>query len=201
MPVLVPRLQINTNSAHVMGTVALPDDATSVTLELERAVASDPTKWADETTAVSVRLEISLDGGQSWQSAGGFTANGGAPRLNWRDEEVTVSSARFWLAPGISRQLRGTITKTNGPQLSTFGTVYYDTTARSVLRSTHHSIAYDNADSVQGTGANSITIPAFATAGTNRLLFVGAGNSAATAKGTTSVSQDRHRKLYRKMGR
>ena len=49
------------------------------------------------------------------------------------------------------------------------------------------AIAYDNSNTITGGGAATVTIPAFAVAGANRLLFVTVGSSANAAALTTSV--------------
>jgi hypothetical protein len=49
------------------------------------------------------------------------------------------------------------------------------------------AIGYDNANSVSGTTVSAVTIPAFAVAGENRFIFVGAGGQAATTRTMTSV--------------
>jgi len=49
---------------------------------------------------------------------------------------------------------------------------------------------YDNKNTATGGGASTITILAFTVSGTNRLLFVTVGSSAATAALTTSVVRD-----------
>lgn len=46
---------------------------------------------------------------------------------------------------------------------------------------------FDNQNSVQGTGTNSVTIPAFTVGGTERFIFVGVASSSPTANFTTSV--------------
>lgn len=49
------------------------------------------------------------------------------------------------------------------------------------------AIAFDTVSSVQATGVSSFTIPAFATSGTDRFVFVGVGSSSGAAHPTTSV--------------
>ena len=52
------------------------------------------------------------------------------------------------------------------------------------------AIAYDNSNTITGGGAATVTIPVFAVAGANRLLFVTVGSSAPSAVLTTSIVRD-----------
>ena len=49
------------------------------------------------------------------------------------------------------------------------------------------AIAFDTASSVQGTGVSGLTIPTFATSGTNRFVAVGTGASSGAGVATNSV--------------
>ncbi len=76
-------------------TISIPDDAK----EFKAAVSRDA--WLDiGRDVVEVRVELSLDGGQSWQFSHGFTAQGGT--LTDRPE----SSITFPLPEGKERLAR-----------------------------------------------------------------------------------------------
>lgn len=77
------------------GPIAVPDDVTVCTLAFDRS------RWTNSAAALSAQLEISVDGGATWQAWVGLTSVGGT------DATMTTTSMRRVLPPGTGRQIRG----------------------------------------------------------------------------------------------
>lgn len=77
------------------GPIAVPDDVTVCTLAFDRS------RWTNSAAALSAQLEISVDGGATWQAWVGLTSVGGT------DATMTTTFMRRVLPPGTGRQIRG----------------------------------------------------------------------------------------------
>lgn len=77
------------------GPIAVPDDVTVCTLAFDRS------RWTNSAAALSAQLEISVDGGATWQALVGLTSVGGT------DATMTTTFMRRVLPPGTGRQIRG----------------------------------------------------------------------------------------------
>lgn len=77
------------------GPIAVPDDVAVCTLAFDRS------RWTNSAAALSAQLEISVDGGATWQAWVGLTSVGGT------DATMTTTSMRRVLPPGTGRQIRG----------------------------------------------------------------------------------------------
>lgn len=86
---------------------ALPDWCTDLGFEVSRAL------WSDESRRIRVRLEVSYDGGQTWQPGGEFEDTGGV-HLGKDGLPLTNSRADWSYFPGTNRVLRGTFTISGG---------------------------------------------------------------------------------------
>lgn len=77
------------------GPIAVPDDVTVCTLAFDRS------RWTNPAAALSAQLEISVDGGATWQAWVGLTSVGGT------DATMTTTSMSRALPAGTGRQIRG----------------------------------------------------------------------------------------------
>ena len=87
------------------GTLTLPplDIAagySTLSIVIERA------GWLDTASSIVVLFEISLDGGNTWQDAGGLQAAGGALSANKEGQVTTVGGMP---APPVACQMQGQI--------------------------------------------------------------------------------------------
>lgn len=102
------------NGTRTIGPRNVPGGVNSLTFAIARSTTADPTIWPNQSTTVAVNLEASFDGGVTWQTVVGGTAEGGiAPGRH--GGEATESS---WVAgfPGTDpSQARLTVTVAGGP--------------------------------------------------------------------------------------
>lgn len=77
------------------GPIAVPDDVTVCRLSIAR------TQWTNPAAALSAQLEISVDGGATWQAWVGLTSVGSA------DATMATTSMSRALPAGTGRQIRG----------------------------------------------------------------------------------------------
>jgi len=77
------------------GPIAVPDDVTVCTLAFDRS------QWTNPAAALSAQLEISVDGGATWQAWVGLTSVGSA------DATMPTTSMSRALPAGTGRQIRG----------------------------------------------------------------------------------------------
>jgi hypothetical protein len=77
------------------GPIAVPDDVTVCSLSINR------TQWTNPAAALSAQLEISVDGGATWQAWVGLTSVGSA------DATMATTSMSRALPAGTGRQIRG----------------------------------------------------------------------------------------------
>lgn len=77
------------------GPFVVPDDVTVCSLSFDR------TQWTNSAAALSAQLEISVDGGATWQAWVGLTSVGGT------DATMTTTYMRRVLPAGTGRQIRG----------------------------------------------------------------------------------------------
>lgn len=90
----------------------VPDAARAISLSIRRCTTADPTIWPLDTVSVSVMLETSVDGGQSWRPLAGYTAQGGI--ADNKGVEAPESSFYVDLPQGTARRIRGTVTISGG---------------------------------------------------------------------------------------
>lgn len=77
------------------GPITVPDDVTVCSLSIAR------TQWTNPAAALSAQLEISVDGGATWQAWVGLTSVGSA------DATMATTSMSRALPAGTGRQIRG----------------------------------------------------------------------------------------------
>lgn len=77
------------------GPIAVPDDVTVCSLSIDR------TQWTNPAAALSAQLEISVDGGATWQAWVGLTSVGSA------DATMATTFMSRALPAGTGRQIRG----------------------------------------------------------------------------------------------
>ena len=101
------------------GPVSIADAATRFDFEVARCTTADPTIWPDPATILRVDVEQFTNG--EWREVCGLEAGGGIlPGKNGGEATESRCGAPFF--EGTSRQIRGTVTITNGP-LRSQGTV------------------------------------------------------------------------------
>lgn len=104
--------------ANYSGTINLPasnlpDFARYLQFEITRCTTAAPTIWPNVATQLSMRFEVSVDGGE-WRPAGGFDGAGGIS-IGRNGAEVPLSAFKVDLPTGVNRRIRGTVTIVNGP--------------------------------------------------------------------------------------
>lgn len=77
------------------GPIAIPDDVTVCSLAIDRS------QWTNPAAMLAATLEISLDGGNTWQAWLGLTSVGS------NDPTMTITGMRRNLPAGAGRQIRG----------------------------------------------------------------------------------------------
>ena len=80
---------------RTFGPIAVPDDVTVCSLSIDR------TQWTNPAAALSAQLEISVDGGATWQAWVGLTSVGSA------DATMATTFMSRALPAGTGRQIRG----------------------------------------------------------------------------------------------
>lgn len=108
------------DGTHAFGPFNLQNSIWRLGADIQRCTTAEPTVWPNKSSTVAVTLELSFDGGATWQSGGGFTAEGGI-HVKADGTELPYSSFRFPVPAGTQRRVRGTLTISNGPILSSVG--------------------------------------------------------------------------------
>lgn len=103
--VLFPLANYATGSRNIERNI--PGQIESVTFSLLRCTTPDLTIWPNQTTTLEVILELSEDGGVTWNENGRFTAEGGIAPGRHGGEAATTSAA--WQLPG-PQTVRGRLT-------------------------------------------------------------------------------------------
>jgi len=93
---------------------------TSLILSLARCTAATPQFWPNAATGLDMALEVSYDGGSTWEPGGAITGATGGIETTKIGENPTASFTFSY--PTQPNQVRGTLTVTNGP-LVTQGSV------------------------------------------------------------------------------
>lgn len=93
------------------GPVPLPDGVTRLTARVARCTAATPTVWPDASSTLSIELEASFDGGQTWVSGGAFSAMGGI-HVRHDGTQAAESSATWEYPQASGRMLRGQVVVT-----------------------------------------------------------------------------------------
>jgi hypothetical protein len=91
----------------------IPDSARELYFEFARCTNADLTIWPNAATRLQMDFEGSTDG-VNWTPAGGFGSTGGIlTRLN--GTQIALTTVRVPLPALTGRQIRATVTITNGP--------------------------------------------------------------------------------------
>lgn len=117
MAVLINHQPINFSGSQSFGPVAVPSGLNTLVVRLARCTTATPTFWPNAATVVTIGLEISLDGGTTWQGAGGFSGPGGI-QTRRQGGEYTEVVLTCPLATGNARQLRASASVVGGPLVS-----------------------------------------------------------------------------------
>lgn len=102
------------------GSVDIADNVREVYFDILCNSSVNPSVWPNVTTVLQSFPEISLDGGATWDGAGGSITPGG-PHLGKHGEELLSVQSTASLPPavnGITRKMRWTMTVTGGPLLA-----------------------------------------------------------------------------------
>lgn len=117
MAVLINHQPINFSGSQSFGPVTVTDGLNALVVRLARCTTATPTFWPNAVTSVDAQLELSMDGGATWESAGGLGSVGGINTLRGGGES-TETVLRCPLRSGNARRLRATVTVVNGPLVS-----------------------------------------------------------------------------------
>lgn len=101
------------------------DTESSITLSIDRTVAAG-LNTLTAASGIAVDVQISFDGGVSWQDLGAWTTVGGFypnPDRQGVNHPIVVSSGTWPLPPGTSRQLQATITVTGPSSIAVAGSI------------------------------------------------------------------------------
>ena|SRR3990167_7604324 len=95
----------------------VPDANDRITITLKRCTSATPSHWPNAITTLNLMIEVSFDGGATWQDFLGFGAEGGI--FTKRDgTQAADSSATAVLPQGTGRKLRFRMDVANGPLVS-----------------------------------------------------------------------------------
>lgn len=102
------------NGQRLVGPRNIPGVINTITFAVARCTTADPTLWPNQSTTIGVDIEVSADGGTTWTSIGGGTAEGGIAPGRFGGEAVETSFvAQF---PGAQNlDARMTLTVAGGP--------------------------------------------------------------------------------------
>ena len=115
MPKLATGLMVTVaGGRHVLPALALPNANDRVMVRLKRCTAITPLLWPNAATRVTITVEESSDGGQTWQFFLGATAVGGVVR-NRDGIESTETTLSGMVPPGLNRKVRAFFDVENGP--------------------------------------------------------------------------------------
>lgn len=109
------------NGTRNYGPVAVPDDVIGAYVRVARCTSADPTIWDDPACQIVWLIEISYDGGDTWERAGGAPGGGGiipadpVRHPGYPAGEVDASMSLVRIRPGTGRLARGSTTVTGGP--------------------------------------------------------------------------------------
>jgi hypothetical protein len=107
-------LDAHQSGEKLFGPHPLPDWVSVAEFHVERCTPEAPDVWPRADQTIDVDLELSFDGGATWQFAGHFGAFGGVHIC--RDGSVGKTSAgRMKFTKGAGRQVRGKLRVGNGP--------------------------------------------------------------------------------------
>ncbi len=98
--------------SYNFGPIDIADSVTRCDFKVARCTTADPTIWPLATVALSVQLEVSVDGG-AWVGQGGFSAVGGIANTKV-GAEATHSIGGGNFPAGVNRRVRGSVTITGG---------------------------------------------------------------------------------------
>lgn len=116
--VLINALPVSIESGtNEIGPVVIPDGLQRIKLRFKRATTLTPTFWTNPVTKIDARLDVSYDGGQTFQLACAFEMYGGI-RAGRNGVELSESFVQCSLQPGTSRLVKASVTVTNGPLAS-----------------------------------------------------------------------------------
>lgn len=90
----------------------VPSWATRLSFDMARCTTATPTIWPNESTTITINIELQIDGGE-WRPFLGFTAKGGIASRN--GVEAQRSGTGSGLPAGNNRKIRGTVSISNGP--------------------------------------------------------------------------------------
>jgi hypothetical protein len=107
-------------SGEDIPVIVLDAACTSLLVSLNRNTETDAS-WPDAATTVTLSLAVSYDGGASYLPGGSFSAKGG--RAFGRNGAVLARSAVTFRYSEPITHLKGTISITNGPLVSSGATI------------------------------------------------------------------------------
>lgn len=99
---------------YSLGPANVPDWVTFIGVELTRCTSATPTIWPNQSTQFEAVMELSMDGGATWEAAGRVTAVGGI-YVNKLGVEAQVTAFSATVTPGVGRLIRGTASIAGGP--------------------------------------------------------------------------------------
>lgn len=102
------------NGEYALGPADVPDWVKFIGVELIRCTTAAPTVWPNQSTQFEAVIEMSMDGGETWEPAGHVTSVGGI-YTNKLGVEAQVTAFNATVTPGVGRKIRGVASVVGGP--------------------------------------------------------------------------------------
>lgn len=113
------------NGVYNLGPANVPDWVTFIGVELTRCTSATPNIWPNESTTFAASVEMSVDGGATWQPAGAVTAIGGI-YTDKNGVQAGTTDFSAGVITGTGRIIRGTATIAGGPMRTEISIVLRD---------------------------------------------------------------------------
>lgn len=95
---------------HTIPATSIPDSVTSLGIAVLRCTSSDTTIWPNSGDTISFDLQVSLDGGSTYQEWASGSDTGGIHTSAKTGVEVPTMNIQGDIPPGTSRFFKGTVT-------------------------------------------------------------------------------------------
>jgi hypothetical protein len=102
---------------------AVPASVTSCVVSINRCTTATPLNWPDAATTLDVALELSFDNQATW--VGGGSVTGWSGGIAFKRDKVTEQPTSDLALTYVTHptHVRGTITVTNGPLVTSGGQI------------------------------------------------------------------------------
>lgn len=108
MQMTVLATKVYAAGVHVIPPTSIPDAISNIEIDILRCTSADTTIWPNSTDTISYELDLSLDGGVTYQPWAVGTDSGGI--VTEKQGELATMNISGSVTPGTQRFFKGTIT-------------------------------------------------------------------------------------------